>query len=71
MTHASSPPNGTAPADDGAPPVPDLATTITVLDERVRALDDRVRRFVVERPLVALAGAVAGGFLIGRLLSRL
>lgn len=71
MTPASPPPNGTAPVDDGAPPAPDLTTTIDVLEERARELDSRVRRFIVERPLLALAGAVAGGFLMGRLLSRL
>ncbi len=34
-------------------------------------IDDGVRAFVKENPFVALAGAVLGGFLIGRVLSRL
>ncbi len=36
----------------------------------LRAVDDRVRSFVAERPAVALLGAVAVGFVVGRLLSR-
>ena len=43
---------------------------VASLRERAVALDAEVRRFVVERPVVALVGAIAGGFLIGRLLSR-
>ena len=48
----------------------ELGEAVQALDERVRAVDVRVRRFVMERPVVAIAGAVAAGFLIGRLLSR-
>lgn len=37
----------------------------------LRDIDDQARAFVKESPFVALAAAVAGGFLLGRLLSRL
>jgi ElaB/YqjD/DUF883 family membrane-anchored ribosome-binding protein len=40
------------------------------VDERVRSLDEWVRTLVVERPFVAVAAALAGGYLIGRLASR-
>ncbi len=33
-------------------------------------LDAQARTFIRESPFVALAAAIAGGFLIGRLLSR-
>ena len=36
-----------------------------------RDIDEQTRTFVKESPFVALAAAVAGGFLLGRLLSRL
>jgi ElaB/YqjD/DUF883 family membrane-anchored ribosome-binding protein len=34
-------------------------------------IDDRARTFVKDRPLVALGTAAVGGFLLGRLFSRL
>ena len=34
-------------------------------------LDSRVRRLVTERPLVALAGTLVAGFVVGRIFSRL
>ncbi len=37
----------------------------------LRDLDEQTRAFVKQSPFVALAAAVAGGFLLGRLLSRL
>ena len=37
----------------------------------LRDLDEQTRAFVKHSPFVALAAAVAGGFLLGRLLSRL
>lgn len=33
-------------------------------------LPQRLSEFIVERPLLAIGGAIAAGFLIGRLLSR-
>lgn len=40
------------------------------LKERARELDSRTRSFVMERPFVAVGGALAVGFLIARLLRR-
>jgi len=40
------------------------------LAAQARAIDQSVRAFVVERPLIALGAALAGGFLLGRLLAR-
>ena len=37
----------------------------------LRDVDEQARAFVKESPFVALAAALAGGFLLGRLLSRL
>ena len=37
----------------------------------LRDIDGRARAFMKDSPFVALAAAVAGGFLLGRLLSRL
>lgn len=64
MDHESAPndtdgPVTEAPRDVGA----ELAS-------QARAIDGAVRAFVVERPLVALGAALAGGFLLGRLLAR-
>lgn len=45
-------------------------TPLAALDARVARADRSVREFVVRRPLVALGAALAGGFVIGRLLAR-
>lgn len=37
----------------------------------LRDIDEQARAFVKENPFVALAAALAGGFLLGRLLSKL
>ena len=37
----------------------------------LRDIDEQARAFIKDSPFVALAAAVAGGFLLGRLLSRL
>jgi len=37
----------------------------------LHGLDEQTRAFVKESPFVALAAAAVGGFLLGRLLSRL
>ncbi len=37
----------------------------------LRDIDEQTRAFVKESPFVALAAAVVGGFLLGRLMSRL
>lgn len=48
-----------------------LDPMLTVMSEQLRDVDERVRRLVVERPVLALCGALAGGFLLGRLLNRI
>ena len=58
------------PIHDEQAQLPNPEDVVASLRERAVALDAEVRRFVVERPVVALVGAIAGGFLIGRLLSR-
>ena len=64
------------PASDVAEPTVDPADDIAAeqvlaaVDARVRAADSKLRDLVAERPLLALGVAIAGGFLIGRLLSR-
>jgi ElaB/YqjD/DUF883 family membrane-anchored ribosome-binding protein len=66
-------------SSDGVSGVADVADTIgaSVADaaddvaSQARDADRAIRRFVVERPFVALAAAVTGGFLLGRLLQRL
>lgn len=65
------PGEGEAPS----PPSADAAQTAEELVEGVREklslADARVRDFVERRPIVALCGAVAAGFLIGRIVSRI
>lgn len=39
--------------------------------QKARSADEKVVEFVRERPLVALATAVAVGYLVGRVVSRL
>ena len=39
--------------------------------EKLSLVDGRVRDFVERRPIAALFGAVAAGFLIGRIVSRI
>lgn len=41
------------------------------LVEKVRGADDKLVAFVRERPVVALATALAVGYLVGRVVSRL
>lgn len=36
----------------------------------LQAFEGRIRKFVVEKPAVAVVGAVAAGFVVGRILSR-
>jgi hypothetical protein len=58
---------------DNITPVPldlgDGAAPSDTLDAR-QEMDGAVRASMVRRPLVALAGALAGGLIIGRRLSR-
>ncbi|RMG19575.1 MAG: hypothetical protein D6729_04830 [Deltaproteobacteria bacterium] len=63
----------TAP-DAGAPadfePGASLEVRLASLREGLAEADRRTRDFVREHPLLSLAGAVAAGYLVGRLFSR-
>ena len=69
-THTS--PNGTSADDEG--PLGDvaerLAPKIEEAQEQLMALNERVKGFIKENPGTTLLGAVALGFVIGRLASR-
>jgi ElaB/YqjD/DUF883 family membrane-anchored ribosome-binding protein len=41
------------------------------LVQKARSADEKVVAFVRERPVVALAAALAAGYLVGRIISRL
>jgi len=41
------------------------------LVQKAKAVDDEVVAFVRERPIVALCAALAAGYLVGRVISRL
>ena len=56
---------------DEVAPETSPADMITELEERVRVVDGAIRQFVVDRPVVALLGAVASGFVLGRLLNMI
>ena len=62
-------------AGEGEPSSPLYADTpeemIEGVREKLSVADARVRDFVERRPIVALCGAVAAGFLIGRIVSRI
>ena len=58
---------GRPDAEAAAAPLEDALAAVSMTARRV---DGTVRSFVVRRPVVALVGALAGGFLIGRILSR-
>ena len=45
--------------------------TLKDVGASLRDIDGQARAFMKDSPFVALAAAVAGGFLLGRLLSRL
>lgn len=53
----------------------EVAATVTdkmaAAKEQATAIKAKVKDFVDENPVVAVAGAVAAGFIVGRLLSRL
>ena len=50
--------------------MPDVGALLSQASESLKAVDGGVRKLVSEKPAVALIGAVAAGFVIGRLLSR-
>lgn len=68
-TDAAEPgePLHTAP-DEDAPRAQTRGPSVDETEaERLRA---EVRRFIADRPLVALGGALVAGFVVGRILSR-
>ncbi len=68
MSELDLPSAATEPCPAPASMVADVVSTAT---ENLRHVDEQVRRFVVEKPGVALLAAVAAGFVVGRLASRL
>lgn len=54
-------------ADEAESP---LATSIREASENVARLNDRALAFARERPVVCLVGAVALGFVVGKLAAR-
>ena len=48
----------------------DVTDRLKDAGETLRGIDAEARAFVKENPFVALAAAVVGGFLVGRILSR-
>lgn len=65
-------------AGESAPSIPTFADVseksaemMETVRERLSTADTRVRAFVERRPIVALCGAVAAGFFIGRIASRI
>jgi hypothetical protein len=58
-------------ADPNAAAPSVIADVVHNATENLRNIDEQVRRLVVDRPAVALLAAVAAGFVVGRLASRL
>ena len=48
--------------------LPDVGETLGSMETQLRELDTRARALIQERPLMALAAAVAAGYLLRRLL---
>ncbi len=49
----------------------DLNERVKDAGANLRDIDEQARAFIKESPFVALAAAVVGGFLLGRIMSRL
>ena len=49
----------------------DLGERFKDAGANLRDIDEQARAFIKESPFVALAAAVVGGFLLGRIMSRL
>ena len=60
-SHAEKHNGGTAP----------MGRSLEQLRTDLTDLDSEVRRFVREKPLLALGAAIAAGYIVGRILSRL
>jgi hypothetical protein len=61
--------HGTGPRDDEGE-IESLRHRIQELQSEVEYADKRLRALVRDKPLVALIGAVAAGFFLGRIISR-
>jgi hypothetical protein len=48
-----------------------IAEVAPELAQRAKAADDKLVAFVRERPITALVAALAAGYLVGRVISRL
>ena len=48
-----------------------LGRSFEQLRDNFTDLDGEVRRFVREKPLLAIGAAIAAGYIVGRILSRL
>jgi hypothetical protein len=62
---------GTANGYPGAELAREASQRLAEAREEMNHLDGRARRFIQERPLVAVLAAVAGGYLVARLANRL
>ncbi len=49
----------------------EIAEVAPKLVQKAKAADEKLVAFVCERPLLALGAALAAGYLVGRLMSRL
>ncbi|MEZ4321644.1 MAG: hypothetical protein R3F61_29490 [Myxococcota bacterium] len=58
------------PLRDAADTGPDAAETLELVRERVAELDVKARRFIRQNPTTALLGAIAIGFVIGKVVTR-
>jgi hypothetical protein len=62
---------GTANGYPGAELTGEASQRLAEAREEINDLDRRARRFIQERPLMAVLAAVAGGYLVARLAHRL
>lgn len=66
----SAPRSGTQPLAESARAMSrEAQTQLEALEPTLHRIDERVRSFAKERPLLALAGALVGGYLVGRLMA--
>ena len=61
---------GTANGYPGAELTGEASQRLAAARDEINHLDRRARRFIRERPLVAVLAAVAGGYLMARLAHR-
>lgn len=49
----------------------EVADVVPALVRKAKETDEKIVAFVRERPVIALAAALAAGYLVGRVISRL